>query len=128
MYQSSYEKRSCFHSTNLKIIVHQARTKNMTKSKKKYLDGIMVDLKSKLTDTKFRTRMNNAIMLNISEIRGVGYELRRNHTFVFFWPGSGVIKTRIPLICFYSTRGKHFSFHALRHIHIRYIVIFCKLR
>ena len=23
----------------------------------------------------------------------------------------------------YSTRGKHFSFHALRHIHIGYIVI-----
>ena len=56
-------------------------------------------------------------MLNISEIRGVGYKLRRNHIFVFFWPGSGVIKTRIPLTCFYSTRGKRFSFHALRHIH-----------
>ena len=77
---------------------------------------------------KLRTRINNAIMLNISEIRGVGFKLRRNHTFVFFWPGSGVIKTRIPLTCLYSTRGKHFSFHALRHIHIRYIVIFCKIR
>ena len=45
---------------------------------------------------KFRTRINNAIMLNISEIRGVGYKLRRNHTFVFFWPGSGVIKLEYP--------------------------------
>ena len=93
---------------------------------KKYLDGIMVDSKSKLTDT-FNGSSENAIMLNISEIRGVGYKLRRNH-IVFFWPASGVIKTRIPLTCYYSTRGKHFSFHALRHIHIGYIVIFCKIR
>ena len=62
-------------------------------------------------------------MLNISEIRGVGFKLRRNHTFVFFWPGSGVIKTRIPLTCFYSTRGKRFSFHAVRHIHILYDIL-----
>ena len=72
---------------------------------------------------KLRSRINNAIMLNIGEIRGVCFKLRRNHTFVFFWPGSGVIKTRIPLTCFYSTLGKHFSFHALRHIHIRYTIV-----
>ena len=54
-------------------------------------------------------------MLNIGEIRGVGYKLRRNHTFVFFWPGSGVIKLEYPYKHVFIVR---FSSHALRHIDI----------